>query len=213
MRGGDHPRRLRLFQSDFLERWTLISPREFAVIWGFSLVLILWAGWGTVSPLTWVGLVAAGLLAWSLFEYVMHRYLFHLELESPWGRRMGFLMHGNHHVDPGDPYRNIMPPIISVTWAGLLWVGFWLVLGRAGTVMFLGFIMGYVAYDTIHYACHQSRSRSPLIRALRRHHLRHHYSPVKGNYAITTIFWDKLFGSYIPSKGATATPADPRTAP
>lgn len=207
-RDGAYPQRLRLFRSDFLEQWTLLSFRSFVAIWAPLLLLIFWAGWGTVSILGGVGLVAAGLLTWSLFEYAMHRYLFHLELESRLGRRLGFLMHGNHHADPSDPHRNLMPPIISLTWASIIWIGFVLLLGRPGTVVFLGFIMGYVVYDSIHYACHQSRSRSPMIRALRRHHLRHHHSPVRGNYAITTIFWDKLFGSYIPNKAVMTVPSD-----
>ncbi len=203
--GKAYPQRLRLFRSDRLERLTVISPKAFALLWAGLLLLVLWAGWGAVSPLAWIGLVLVGLLVWSLFEYCMHRFLFHLELDSELGRWLGFVMHGNHHADPADPYRSMMPPIVSVTWSGAIWAMFALAFGAAGTVVFLGFAIGYVAYDTIHYACHQLPARGPVMRALRRHHLRHHFGRSEGNYAITTIFWDHLFGSHISAKAASAT--------
>jgi sterol desaturase/sphingolipid hydroxylase (fatty acid hydroxylase superfamily) len=207
-RGGQYPQRLRLFRHDLLERLTVVSPRTFVVIWTMLLLLVLWAGWGTVSAPMWIGLVAGGLLIWSLFEYAMHRYLFHLELDSELGRWLGFVMHGNHHADPNDPHRSMMPPIVSVTWSAAIWGIFALLFGPVGTVIFLGFTIGYVTYDSIHYACHQLRPRSRLLRALRRHHLRHHYGRSKGNYAITTILWDRVFGSHLTAKVA-ATPQPP----
>jgi len=207
--GAEYPQRLRLFRSDLLERLTVISPRAFVAIWSMILVLVTWAGWGTVAPLTWVGLVMTGLLIWSLFEYCMHRFLFHLELQSDLGRWLGYVMHGNHHSDPNDPYRSLMPPIVSVTWSGAIWIGLASAFGPAGTVIFLGFAIGYVAYDSIHYACHQLPARGPLMRALRRHHLRHHFGRRDGNYAITTIFWDRLFGSHISAKAAATAPETP----
>lgn len=200
--GGSYPQRLRLFRSDRLERLTVMPPRAFALLWAGLLLLVVWAGWGTVSPALWIVLVAAGLGTWSLFEYAMHRFIFHLELESNLGRWLGYVMHGNHHDDPDDPYRSMMPPIVSVTWSAAIWAGLALMFGPAGTIVFLGFVIGYVAYDSIHYACHQLPAGGPLMRALRRHHLRHHFGREHGNYAITAIFWDRVFGSYLSAKAA-----------
>jgi sterol desaturase/sphingolipid hydroxylase (fatty acid hydroxylase superfamily) len=197
---AESSQRLRLFRSDRLERLTVIRPRAFAVIWTALLLLILWAGWAAVPLAYWLGLVLIGLVTWSLFEYCMHRFLFHLELRSDLGRRLGFVIHGNHHQDPNDPYRSLMPPIVSITWSGMIWAMFVALFGSAGTVLFLGFELGYVTYDSIHYACHQRPMRGRFMRALRQHHLRHHFGRSRGNYAITTIFWDHLFGSYVPAK-------------
>ena len=192
--------RLRLFESDILEKLTVISPRSFATIWSFVLAMVLYAGWNTASLPLALGLVSAGLLVWSLFEYAMHRFLFHLEIRSDFCRRMIFVMHGNHHASPNDPYRNMMPPIISVVWSGAIWIGFLLLLGTKGSLLFLGFAAGYVIYDSVHYACHQLPMRGPLLGRLHKHHIRHHYANQDGNYAITTIFWDRLFGTEVPAK-------------
>ncbi|WP_308461821.1 sterol desaturase family protein [Sphingomonas folli] len=202
-----HPR-LRLFRRDWMERLTVMPPQLFVALWVVLLALVFYASLGQVGPAAWVGLAAAGLLTWSLFEYVMHRYLFHLELPTVWGHRFVFLMHGNHHEDPNDPWRSIMPPIVSVTWSGAIWAGMALALGGAGTVLFLGFITGYVIYDAVHFACHRLPVRGRLMRTLRRHHLRHHHGREDGNYAITALFWDHVFGTYLSAKKAAG--AHPR---
>jgi len=200
---GAYPQRLKLFRSDRLERLTVLSPRTFVSIWAALLVLVLWAGLGTTSAAAWIGLVLLGLLVWSLFEYCMHRFIFHLKPQSDFGRWLGFVMHGNHHDDPNDPHRSMMPPIVSVTWSAAIWAVFVLLFGKVGSVLFLGFVIGYVTYDSVHYACHQLPVRSRFLRELRRHHLRHHFGRQEGNYAITAIFWDRVFGSHVGSKAAS----------
>jgi sterol desaturase/sphingolipid hydroxylase (fatty acid hydroxylase superfamily) len=193
--------RIRLFRNDLLERLTLISPPAFALTWAAMLALVLYASWGAATVAASVLLVLSGLLVWTLFEYAMHRFLFHLKLDSALGRHFIFLTHGNHHVAPGDRYRSIMPPMVSVIVFSLIWLVFATLFGAAGSVIALGFGIGYVVYDTVHYACHQLPMRSRVLRTLRRHHIRHHYAKREGNYAITAIFWDRLFGTDIPAKG------------
>jgi sterol desaturase/sphingolipid hydroxylase (fatty acid hydroxylase superfamily) len=200
MKSGSNPQRVRLFRSDVLERFTLISPVAFAVTWAVFLVIALRASWGVAGPFASIGLVFAGLLIWSLFEYAMHRFIFHLELGSRLGKALIFLTHGNHHTVPNDPMRNIMPPIVSVTISCGVWALLYAAFGPAGTVIFLGFGIGYVSYDCVHYACHQLPMRGPVLRQLRRHHLRHHHAREDGNYAITAIFWDRVFGTEVPAK-------------
>jgi dihydroceramide fatty acyl 2-hydroxylase len=193
------PQRIRLFKSERLEKLTLISPRTFALSWGILLPVIAWAGWGSADPLRALGLVAAGLFAWTLFEYAMHRYLFHLDSTIPVVRWMVFLIHGNHHADPGDPLRGLMPLPVSVSVGLLVWVGCEAALGMAGTWAFLGFMTGYVIYDSVHFACHQFPMRGRLGAALKRHHMRHHHIDQNGNYAISAIVWDRVFRSRITS--------------
>jgi len=194
------PPRIRLFRNDLLERLTLISPPAFALTWAAFLGLAAYASWGAASLAASILLVMLGLLIWTLFEYAMHRFIFHLKLTSDLGRWLIFLTHGNHHAAPDDGYRNIMPPIVSLVISSAIWLAFWMVLGPKGSVLYLGFGIGYVVYDIVHYACHQLPMRSPVLRQLRRHHIRHHYAKREGNYAITAIFWDRVFGSDIPGK-------------
>lgn len=193
--------RMRLFESDLLERTTTISPRAFIFIWLPILSATFWFAWGKASVLAALGLLLTGLLGWTLFEYGMHRFLFHWKTQSPVFRSVVFVTHGNHHVDPNDPLRNMMPPIISVPVSAAVWAVLRLAIGPAGTFAFLGFAIGYVLYDIAHYACHQLPMRRGVLRHLRRHHIRHHHARVEGNYAITAIMWDWVFRSRIPAKG------------
>jgi sterol desaturase/sphingolipid hydroxylase (fatty acid hydroxylase superfamily) len=49
----------------------------------------------------------------------------------------------------------------------------------------------------VHYACHQLPMRGAVARRLRNHHMRHHYARRDGNYAITGVIWDRLFGTLL----------------
>jgi sterol desaturase/sphingolipid hydroxylase (fatty acid hydroxylase superfamily) len=198
IRGRSCPQRLRLFRDDRLEKLTVFSPRAFALTWLGVLAFASYAGWGTVDVPTATGLLFIGVVLWTLYEYVMHRFVFHLKLRSEFGRWVIFLMHGNHHVDPTDNDRNLMPPVVSLVLLGSFWCVFLLILGKAGSVVFVGFAIGYVLYDSVHYACHQFPMRGPVLGRLRRHHIRHHYARQEGNYAITAIFWDGVFGTRVP---------------
>ncbi|WP_241557164.1 sterol desaturase family protein [Croceibacterium ferulae] len=174
-----------------------MSPTTFALFWAVALPAIAWAGWGAVSAWTGLALVAAGLGLWTLFEYAMHRYLFHLRSDFPPVRAMIFLMHGNHHDDPGDPLRGLMPLPASLPIAGLVWLALYLAAGTPGTWIFLGFMTGYVLYDVVHFACHQWDMSGPVGTMLKRHHMRHHFVDHDRNFAITAIWWDWVFGSQI----------------
>ncbi len=190
-----HDKRVRLFASDKLERLTMISPRAFLVSWAILLPLIAIVGWGRVDFGTGVVSAMSGLAFWFVFEYAMHRYIFHWESRWTPIRWVVFLIHGNHHQDPNDPMRNLMPPILSVPLALCIWGGLYLLFGQASTWIFLGFMTGYVTYDVTHFACHQWPMKSALGYALKRHHMRHHYVNERANYAITAIFLDRIVGS------------------
>jgi sterol desaturase/sphingolipid hydroxylase (fatty acid hydroxylase superfamily) len=191
--------RMPLFQNAWLERLTVVSLSWFLVTWGVLLPLIALAGWGAVGPLAGLGLAAAGLLVWSLFEYAMHRFLFHWKARFAPLQALAFLIHGSHHLQPNDRLRNLMPPVVSIPVALCIWGIFALLLGDAGTWAFLGFMLGYVMYDLTHFACHQLPMRSGLARAIKRHHMRHHHIDENANYAVTFLFWDRIFGSHLRS--------------
>jgi len=191
--------RPRLFKSKQLENLTLFSPAAFVVTWAILLPALMWIGWGAAGPVEAVALVVLGLLVWSLFEYAMHRYLFHWSRDWRPLQWFVFLIHGNHHANPNDPLRNLMPPVVSLPIAGLVWSGCVALIGAPGTWLFLGFISGYVAYDMLHFACHQLPMRGRMAAALKRHHMRHHHVDEHGNYAILGIFWDRVFRTRIVS--------------
>lgn len=190
--------RIRLFDNPLLDRLTRARPLSVALLWGAAIGAL--SGWAAALPgfalgpaLAWA---AAGWAAWTLFEYVLHRFVFHWRPTAPAWRRLVFLIHGCHHAQPDDPERGVMPPLAS---APLALVLFALTLAALPSpwaeTAFAGFLAGYLHYDLAHWACHHARPRTRRGRRLKRHHLRHHYSEVDGNWGVGTPLWDRVFGT------------------
>ena len=55
-----------------------------------------------------------GYALWTLFEYWLHRIVFHFEPEEGLGARFHWIIHGVHHDHPNDPMRLVMPPAVSI---------------------------------------------------------------------------------------------------
>jgi sterol desaturase/sphingolipid hydroxylase (fatty acid hydroxylase superfamily) len=141
-----------------------------------------------------IGVFALGIAFWSLGEYLLHRFVFHLQPDNRWGRRLHFIIHGVHHDYPHDPMRLVMPPSVSIPLALLFWFGFRAVLGPAWALpAFAGFLLGYLAYDMTHYHLHHHRSRNRLSLALRRYHYRHHFQQSDRGFGVTSPLWDRVF--------------------
>ena len=191
--------RTRLFESPVLEALTVISAPTFIALWGVLLPGVLISAI-FFAPTYWAPvLIIVGALGWSFTEYALHRYVFHFEARSERVKNWIFIIHGNHHGDPNDPLRNLMPPVVSLPVAALIWFLAVSAMGPAGTWVFFGFISGYVAYDLVHYACHQWPMKGRIGRLLKVHHMRHHHLRVRGNYAITGMAWDRLLATRIGS--------------
>jgi len=47
----------------------------------------------------------------------------------------------------------------------------------------------------LHYATHHFRMKSPLMAALTRHHLKHHFASDKTNFGVSSPLWDWVFGT------------------
>lgn len=130
----------------------------------------------------WPALFAAGVLAWTFYEYALHRWLSH---------RAWFLrdVHELHHAHQRD-YIAVHP---AATLA--LYVGFWIAFGARSSAMMSGFSAGYVIYSILHTAFHYAEigEGHPLFAAKRRHALHHKFETT--HYGVTTPLWDRLFGT------------------
>ncbi len=136
----------------------------------------------------WLLCVGLGAAAWTLIEYMIHRWIYH---RVPYFRGL----HEAHHAEPGADIG--APPIIGVV---LILTVFY---APAATTSFViasglttGVLAGYSAYMLVHHADHHwtPRPTSWLFRARRRHALHHHHSDLC-NFGITTSVWDRLFGT------------------
>jgi len=150
-----------------------------------------------LAPGAVIGVFGVGLLFWSFAEYVLHRFVFHFQPDTRWGRRLHFIIHGVHHDYPHDPMRLVMPPSVSVPLAILVFLGFRGLLGPEWSLpFFAGFLVGYLVYDMTHYHLHHHRSTNKLSLVLRRYHYRHHFQQSNRGFGVTTPLWDKLFRTF-----------------
>jgi sterol desaturase/sphingolipid hydroxylase (fatty acid hydroxylase superfamily) len=198
---------VRLFQSDFLEFFTHIHPVVVPIIW--VPVILIFLGGAILDRLggkgSWISIPLGfllGLFLWTLAEYTIHRFVFHFRPRTPWQEKVMFLFHGVHHYQPKSKTRLVMPPAASIPLALLFYGLFYLVLGVVLGIphwmgpTFAGFLSGYLAYDMLHYATHHIPMRSGIWKALKRHHLRHHYKTPDQRYGVSSPLWDLVFGTF-----------------
>jgi sterol desaturase/sphingolipid hydroxylase (fatty acid hydroxylase superfamily) len=194
--GGPRAETCRMFENELLERFSRIHPATPFVAWVPVVVLMLVRSGlrHDVTAAGTVALLAAGLVAWTLAEYVLHRHVFHWVNDTAWGRRIHFLLHGVHHEYPSDKDRLVMPLLTSVPLAVIFYSLFTLTMGRAlGEPMFAGFTVGYLCYDGTHYYVHHFVPTTRWGKFLRRHHLTHHFADHDGGFGVSTPLWDLVF--------------------
>jgi sterol desaturase/sphingolipid hydroxylase (fatty acid hydroxylase superfamily) len=197
---------IRLFRSGFLESLTHVHPVVVVAVWCPLIAWFVWAAWhrSPASGLTGGQLaegLVAGVFVWTLVEYVLHRFVFHFSPANPapWLRRLVFLFHGIHHVQPWVKTRLVMPPAVSIPLAVLFYLLFdQVIAGLLGAPswlepVFAGFLCGYVVYDLTHYATHHLPMTAPGLRWLKRNHLLHHHATPDDRFGVTSPLWDIVF--------------------
>jgi len=196
---------VRLFQNDLLEALTHVHPLVPLLFWGPIAGFLLWRS-VAVHELPASGLFAIGALAlflWTLTEYCLHRFVFHFPAQSRAGRYLVFLFHGVHHATPRDKTRLVMPPAGGILLLIVLYQVFRLLVPAPWIEPFLAFfLVGYLAYDYIHYATHHFPMRSKVLHFLKVYHLQHHYGAKGLRFGVSSPIWDRVFGTY---------PANPRS--
>jgi dihydroceramide fatty acyl 2-hydroxylase len=191
-----------MFESRLLDRFTRVHPAVPVIIYGPVIVLLLVLsvvrdGWWDMA-----GLVLVGYALWTLFEYWLHRIVFHFEPEKGIGARLHWMIHGVHHDHPNDPLRLVMPPAASVPLAILVVGTIFVVAGRVHAPGVAGgFLIGYLIYDEIHYMLHHHTPKSRFGRRLRELHMRHHFQDDEKGFGISAPYWDVVFRTYSERRG------------
>jgi len=178
-----------------LERLSRIQPGVVLAVFVPALLLTLYLGFaGGMRAGAILGLFLAGAFFWTLFEYVLHRFVFHFYPQGEFQTRMQFIMHGVHHQYPHDKDRLVMPITVSVPLALLLLALFYLLLGHWVWGFFSGFLAGYITYDMMHYAIHHAKIfQAPVLRGIRNHHLAHHFRDTRRGFGVSSMLWDVIF--------------------
>lgn len=157
------------------------------------------------------GFVIGG-FAWSLSEYLIHRFVGHrpkrphpsglLSQLTPAGWASEFNReHLAHHATTsyfGPTSRKLLAASVALpSFIATLTPIFG--MRRAASVT-LGFGVAYAAYEVVHRRVHTHPPRGPYGRWVRRHHLLHHHKTPRQNHGVTSPLWDYLFATHLPAE-------------
>jgi sterol desaturase/sphingolipid hydroxylase (fatty acid hydroxylase superfamily) len=183
-----------MFESRLLDACSRVHPSVPALLFGPAIVAMIAWQLSKASVALTAGLALLGYALWTLFEYWLHRLVFHFEPDHGVGARLHWIIHGVHHEHPNDPLRLVMPPAVSVPLALLIFAALRLAFGtRYAPGVAGGFYAGYLIYDMIHYYVHHFTPRGRLGRMLRERHMRHHFQDDTRGFGISAPYWDEVF--------------------
>ncbi len=186
-----------LFRNSYLEYLTKTHP---LVIWGIYLpVLILFPYYASYKlAFDWITILLVflgGIFFWTFTEYMLHRFLFHYHHKTEKGRRINYVLHGNHHEYPRDRERLFMPVTPSLILASAFFLSFYVVMGKYAFSFFPGFLFGYLMYGTMHYAIHAWNPPFKWMKGLWKNHHLHHYKHSDKGFGVSSTLWDHVFGT------------------
>jgi len=136
----------------------------------------------------------SGLLVFTLVEYLMHRFLYHLPGVYEEGK-IAYALHGIHHKFPRDKKLLVMPPILSITLASIVLGINYLIFSKNGFAFTGGFLFGYAAYLSVHYIVHAFKPPKNFFKELWVNHSIHHYQNDDKAFGVSSPLWDYVFGT------------------
>jgi len=153
-----------------------------------------------------IAAVVIAALVYPLVWYVLHRWVLHSRwmfkvspLAATWKR-----IHYDHHQDPNHlevlfgALHTTLPAIAIVTLPVGYAIGSYWGAGFGGaSIAFATGLLTTCLYEFVHCIQHLAyKPKSKWLAEMKRRHMAHHFHDEKGNYGITTFFWDKLFGTH-----------------
>jgi len=164
-----------------------------------TIVLLVGLIWGILgvkfNPIIAIPVWVIGFFSFTFIEYVAHRYVFHMKAETEKKKRIAYMFHGVHHDYPRDKDRLSMPIFISVILASAFFALFYFTMGIYGFAFGGGFIVGYATYLFTHYAIHRFKPPKNFLKQLWIHHNIHHYASPNAAFGVSTLVWDRIFGT------------------
>ena len=179
------------------EPWTL----RVALAYPASLVVpcaglvVLAVGWpaqvlgGRGIAFLFFGVVGVG--AWTLIEYVLHRWMLHGA--EPFRR-----WHLAHHRHAGVAIR---VPVLFSALLVLAVVGLPALLSGGSAFaapLSAGMLLGNLLQESVHHRLHDTRPLGNWLEARRCRHGFHHFCDEHRGYGTLTDFWDRVFGTLPP---------------
>jgi sterol desaturase/sphingolipid hydroxylase (fatty acid hydroxylase superfamily) len=190
---------LRLFESNFCEFFSRYSWWYIFPLWIPVILLSAFVSWyrdGTSIAALPVA-IFCGLIFWSMLEYTLHRWVFHMVTASHFGNFFHFMAHGIHHLSPLDPDRLTFPPIFSVFCVAFVYkciISFPIAI-PAYNAFFSGGLLGFMMYDAMHFFFHHGTlcDNISYLKWMRTRHFKHHYVSADKNFGVSSPIWDIVF--------------------
>ena len=138
-----------LFNHPWLELLSKAPPMFSAIFYALIIGILLTIAFVKNVPgdfATGILLYVVALIFWTLFEYLAHRYIFHLDHyfpDYPMAHRISHIFHGIHHDYPRDTHRLIMPPVPGLLIISILFFTGQIIMGKLIFVCLSGFLTGY----------------------------------------------------------------------
>ena len=171
--------------------------------YAFAVVTLALAG--SHAPLVVAAFFVLGVLAWTLVEYLAHRFVLHGRFEDGpgWVQRLAHRafdhLHVEHHARPWDG--NHVNGTLKDTGVYMALFGALSFLAPLPTlpVLWAAVMQSYVVEEWIHHGVHYAsvyRLRGPYWRSIVRHHAFHHGA--RGTdvaFGLSSGAWDVVFGT------------------
>jgi len=152
------------------------------------------------SPFRLGASILGTLVAYPFVEYGVHRFLLHGRYlyRNPWTADLWKRIHYDHHQDPNDlrvlfgALSTTLPTILIAT----LPIGI-AIAGWPGVPLSFATGLGcFMVYELCHCMQHlRVTPKNKYLRRIKRHHLLHHFHNEQGNFGITSLICDRIFGS------------------
>ncbi len=180
-----------LFENPILEQLTrthIAVPITIFLL--FSIGSLIYAFKMAVLSYLLIGvLFLTGVLVFTLVEYLIHRYVFHMAHNTPTKAKVQYTIHGIHHEYPKDKERQAMPPILSVTLLLVLLAVSYLLMNDYTFAFLPGFVVGYAGYLFVHYITHAYAPPKNFFRQLWVNHSIHHYKDNNKAFGVSSPLW------------------------
>jgi sterol desaturase/sphingolipid hydroxylase (fatty acid hydroxylase superfamily) len=205
-------RNLRIFDNSFLEMMTKTPWYRPFIVWLPIILYLIIIEMKFTSGLTqdyfYLNMnVCFGVMSITFYEYMTHRYLFHMKVgESLIVKKIHFVAHGYHHKVPFDEMRqSFMFPAATSSMILVFCINYTLSLYFSFVnprMMTFGLIIGYLINEVIHRYLHfgQPQPSNKILFKLKRHHIQHHFGNHDKGYGVLSTIFDKAFNSELHMK-------------
>ena len=189
--------RKEIFRSSFAEIFTKTHPVvAISLFILIGILLFIYAVYNQVLLIQQlIPLLFLGIFTFTLVEYLVHRFVFHMELTNRIREKIQYGAHGVHHEFPNDRARLVMPPLLSIPLATIVFLFVQLIIGNSAFGLMSGFFIGYGLYLFVHYIVHAWKMPKNRFKSLWIYHNIHHFQNEEVAFGVTSHFWDRVFGT------------------